>query len=662
MFELSSFLPHWSLALVSIPGKYILLEVPNTWPVNAITKAIEARFQPSVTTDATLLSVTPENIARLIEEVAKDFELDKNFCYYRLLDSTPKAMELHQALKDNFYMQTTTRRLISEYLNTQTPSHKNRFFTGVNPYALSSSGIQHLLARIPKLPTETSLFNTNQMEDPWDKVYSNSEEWKHFSKPVTSIPGHHIGIETLRNIAHQKGYATVIPYFAPMGSTADILAMEAAHRLLFAGVVEYAPTGSASKTLEGLALHPGNSILTAHVRGKEANPHLGFGRLHGKNKLWEAQFVNRVDPSAMARTIAIDALPIWNSENVAQLRRSIIAEVKRIQRQEILAFSEETRTNLTSYLQHIFNSLKEEFKEGAFIKPVESCCSGDDDSLFTTMRTKEENLANVFVDYFPKIFADTSAPMTQHDLRETLLAHPKAAVLVVHDLLLNPKEVIAQKALKLAKTAQGKPFECRVDFMQGKALKSELRYGSGEYYPQEEKEAAQFLDRFFAKARYQNQALCGGADLALGEDGKWHIIEFNLGAESGFLGFGTDWNLYISNFLGKNTPLIETYEEIMKKPIPSQKEFLYALESTVLNHSEVNDLPNVYTWFRNKYCEAFEINKTETQKESILANLRRLFDAVPKEHRECADLLIAGAESYMARELLANVASVGIKM
>jgi hypothetical protein len=260
----------------------------------------------------------------------------------------------------------------------------------------------------------------------------------------------------------------------------------------------------------------------------------------------------------------------------------------------------------------------------------------------------------MLVDYFLEIIywileqVPHSEQINSSQMRLLLLAESNPACLVVHDLLFNSEEVIGQETLPITKTALGTNFEVRVDFLQGKSVASMMRYYLADYYPREEKAAANFLDAFFKKADFPEQLLCGGADLALGQDGKWYIIEFNLGAESFGLKLGTYWNSYVSTILGRNTTLITIFETIFSAPLNEQQKFIAGLVNTILNHPDVDDLGFVYLWFRDRYCRLFDENPTPETREKVVDSLTKLFDNDTIHYNS----MIESANAYMKRELL----------
>lgn len=528
---------------------------------------------------------------------------------------------------------------------------KTGFFSEAKRQRIESSISANALANIPVIPFSVSLFETDETKDPWSQCYSASAVWEALDNPIKTVPGHHIGLEPLRELAN-KNLATVVPYKTP---TKNNRLLRSAHKLLAGGTVVYANDRTKHISLPGAVFHPGNSTLTAHVRG-EANPHLGYGRQHGRNKLWEWQFVSRVDPSAMAETISIDELPTWTDPKLEEIRESIRVRMLEIISGQAYLFTNDNINQLNSYIRTIFDALRLRFPDGAFLKPVEGSCSGDYDQIITTMSANESTIYNYASKFISKMYGileylrKKNESIYSSTMRTKLLSR-SPVVLVVHDLLFAPREVIGQAALKLAVTDSGKSFEVRVDFIQGKAIYSSTRYDIAAYYPREMQAAADFLDAFFKKANYQNKMLCGGADIGLGQDGKWYIIEFNLGAESCALAFGTNWNLYISNFLGKNTDLIACYERVFSAPLEDQQQFLIGLEKTVLNHPQIDDLRWIYIWFRDRYCRLFEANPSTNARSVILEKLNILFSCVPDEYQSLVDGLINSTKLYMDREL-----------
>ncbi len=512
-----------------------------------------------------------------------------------------------------------------------------------------SASANAVLATIPYIPHSIYLFEPHGDDDPWEKCYSQRMVWDKLDNPVNTVPGHHVDLSYLRELA-KHGFTTAIPYTSPAMNES---LLKSAHQLLAAGPVMYAKSSSTYLDIPGVVFHPGNSTLTAHVRG-EANPHLGYGRQHGRNKLWEWKFASHVDPKAMPETISIDELPLWLDPKLDEIRLSIKNSMTDIVMGKNIEFSVKIIKELIFYIKRIFNALRTRLPNGAFIKPVEGSCSGDYWGLITTMSTNPEALAKEFAFKMPYILRDLSKNSRNIDsllYRTTLLSHSNPIFLIVNDLLFNPREVIGQEALKLAETESGCSFEVRVDFMQGKAVHSMMRYDLTDYYPRETKAAADFLDQFFKKANYQNRMLSGGADIALGKDKNWHIIEFNFGAESIGLSFGTSWNCYMSSFLGRNTDLIAAYEAIFAAPLEEQQKFLTGLVQSVLNHPDVDDLRFVYKWFRDRYCELFAANPSYLQRRLIMAKLDNLFAIAPSNLERYAAELTCGAKSYMNREL-----------
>jgi hypothetical protein len=459
----------------------------------------------------------------------------------------------------------------------------------------------------------------------------------------------------------EDGLATVIPHSKPT-NFAGVKAFEMLFgtKVVFAGDDPVGDVGLRGVRYRhpGVLLHVGDSLLTAHHRG-ELNPTFGDLRLNGKDKYWEYLFVRSVDPVRMAETVLA-------SDLVSDMFNNAELETLEAARGSVMGMMLGGRTpstqdisNVQKYLSTLYSHIARRFRgENTFIKPVEGCCSADaKGQLITTQRCDPEKMGSHFCKASHRLSNGrlprevTTKREQRKGMEKALLSGEDNIVMTVYDLVMHPNKVMFQKGIKLAKTKSGVPLEFRVETTRGNPLVSNLRYWKEfDYYPEEAEGALAAVKDFFQRAPSNRQLTCG-MDVAKGKDGNWYFIEFNPGMESGFLNPGIQWNTYLTQLTGETTPLMTNFQMMKSRGnLPQQRLFLQSLPDTTLGHPEINDVQNVYRFWRDETCDQLRRAGATAKRRSTMKDyLTKVFSHPPQDVKGDIQPLITAAIAFAKR-------------
>ncbi len=502
-----------------------------------------------------------------------------------------------------------------------------------------------LLREIPRLAPGDPLFIPEGPVHPFTWIYDAEAEWARLLDPFTGARPR--GIRALGAVGRHEGVTTVLGFVAPSPEAARATEMLHGTPVVYVGGH---PAGAPPRQLGGLALHPGNTFRSANGARARVNPHLGYGRLHGSLDKWtEYLFTESVQPGIMGRTLRLCDLPGLDDAPFAALREQVRAGLARAR--GALDAGEEAA--LRRLFRAQWDAVRRAFPAGAQIKHVLGCGTGDRATAITDAADPDALVSRYLAALDRCAREEAAALASEEALSLHLVGRPDVPGMVVHDSVTRPHRVIAQETLALARTALGEPLEFRVDFIDGEPLGSHLRM-TGELYPEEGRRCARALHDLFARAPRSHRYLCGGADVALGADGRPRIIELNFGAESSFMKAGVFANVYASRILGRPTPLLALLEELFHTPLATQRAFLEGIEATALAHPEADATYGVSYWLRERHLDAWDQHPDPGAAEVTRAALRSLCAVrSPGDDKDRADIdqLLLGAEDYLARRL-----------
>jgi hypothetical protein len=501
---------------------------------------------------------------------------------------------------------------------------------------------------LPVYPSEKTLFTWQGKIDPASDVYDPEVDWQKVEEPFNGSRPR--GIEALRTAIQLGGLTSVLPYTRPSSPRA-----RKAIEFLYGSAVVYAGDYSDTtprKNLRGVALHPGNTARTVNrVRG-EINPHMGFERLHGSLDKWrEYKFAESVQPGFMPATWLAAESAFWQESGIADL----VAAAKRgitEAREKHGSIEPLTKIVLGSLVQRFLDASGRGLPHGAFIKHSLGCATFDSQRLITSEKSRAAVLVPSFIESFNKIIARAKdqgeKPLGEAEFWTLLLAESGHWPIFVYDLVYNPTRIIVQEAIEIASTARGVPMEFRVDFIDGEPVLVCPRH-SQEILPAEAKQAENALGDFFSAAPLSYRYLSGGADVAITTEGKVRLIEFNFGAESGFMENGVQANRYASILQGKPTPLIKSLRKIFYAPLAAQHAFLREVSNSVLAHPQVNDEIHVYEWLRDRYLQVWQTHPTPAKGRRVLERLAAIFSVAPRRLAKATMDLYEDAKVYVEK-------------
>ncbi len=496
---------------------------------------------------------------------------------------------------------------------------------------------------LPVYPLNQRLLVYSGKIMPFEVYYDPEREWQMLHDPFVGKRPQ--GVLALRNYIEKQGLTTVIPFQEP-----DSPEARAAIEFLYGTPVAFAevetPASAKPRLFPGVALHPGNSARSANQYRGELNPHLGYGVLHGLLDKWrEYRFAEQVEPGFMPETIRGDSLDLWRED-------SVISEISVLQaaltqaREEKIKLDEQTIIALNHIVQRFLRNSAEQYPDGAFIKHILAACTYSKNRLIRSQPSSSKQIVDEFVRVFEWTVAEgarvngefSAGGLSFEGLQDYLVAEGSHWPAFVYDLIFNPKRIIVQKGINIGKTPAGFPLEFRIDFLDGEPVLACLRH-SWEFLPVEIERVKTALRDFFVSAGFPYHYLSGGADIAITEEGKVRLIEFNFGAESGFMNIGVRANLYASELQGKATPLIALLEATFQQALPEQIAFFRTVPTSVFAHPDVNEAFSIYEWFLNRYLEEWRKHPSSAYAAEVFSNLQALQIEIPKIYeRDFMDL------------------------
>lgn len=402
------------------------------------------------------------------------------------------------------------------------------------------------------------------------------------------------------------------------------------------------------------------------VRG-DLNPHLGYGVLNSllSDRVNEYHVVNGIWPGIIAQSASLeelmdqDLLPsslLQNKTRLTQLGNQYLQQGSAAAQPDERALREQLR----SFIDEIMDHIQKAFPQGAYIKNYGEFATGDLGIQIKSFHYNAENMINQFLEIMTKNHLNST--LDSPAIEESFVANRYATgARFLYKLLTDPFNILAQARVKIALTEMGFNKEIRVDFLDGEAVSARPRF-THEYLHQEEQEAMEILNRFFARAPEEIKFLSGGADLAQLEDGTWVITELNAGPYSGSTNptdFPIETNRFITRLQGRDTLLIENLEAAHKHGPYSEHRYLECLKIEEERWSKWSlediSVAEVARYFRNRHLDQFRKNPTPQQAIQTLLDLHGAFDGVNSELVRDLALLIRGAENYLNGNLGINI-------
>lgn len=376
----------------------------------------------------------------------------------------------------------------------------------------------------------------------------------------------------------------------------------------------------------------------------DRNPLLGEAevlKIVQQNKLEELKLAQAVDPSAMPG-VRLHEQFFSSQEKTAleQGRIKLIQMMDNIKHPSSDSASQNFESALYVYIRDYLDLIQKKAPRGAYIKNYGEYASGDLGSAVTTFSASPRQITKEFVLWFYEFRnknhrASFESTETQSFLQQALYSN---FTRFVQKLLISPSDLLIQNKIELAQTQQGTTMEFRVDFMNGHAISSRMRFGL-EHYPQEMQKAKDVVDEFFKNAPPEIKKLSGGADVALTADGKWILFEFNFGGASGTLYaeyYPFEANRIFSYLQGRPTPLIKQLTELHKQSPQMQNAFLMKLK---------NEKP---IWWKPSTDEISQLEWAKELRDAYLNDWGRSANKVDslKQLRENLRILVSNLGSH----------------
>lgn len=512
-----------------------------------------------------------------------------------------------------------------------------------------------------------------------DQFYEWAPEWKQLKAPLTAPRPR--GVPALRHVANQEGTAIVVSTRRPSNEF-----LQRAVEFSYGTNVVYALDDGSQQFREkqngfeilpyGLVLHPGNAPRLANCKRGRVNPHIGWGDLHGQlNKWTEYLFAERTQRGIMAKTVRSDMLGFWQNpanQKMAAQARDCVLRLGLPCNAGIRTVQDASCVELHCFYRQFFEALHGEFPDGAYLKHIGSCGTFATNQLVTSFNSNPDAMIDDFLDCALGELAkwhtsernrpsdpqldNSNEQHSAEDLKRVQTFLMKAieqterpVPMFIWYNVADPTKTIIQQRLELAVTPLSQwPLEFRVDFVDGEPVSIFPRH-CYEYFPESlTSKVGSFVRDFFAAAEQPYRYLCGAADVAFISDGSLRIIEFNFGAESGFIGPDIWGNTYLSKLLGRQTPLMQALEELFQSSVDGQKEVLKHILSKTEDRNFFHEGFGLTYWLRDRYLAAFEMDPSAEKARQIMSDLRNLFSVVcDSQMCDHVDHLIKGALSFM---------------
>ncbi len=425
------------------------------------------------------------------------------------------------------------------------------------------------------------------------------------------------------------------------------------------------------KSLPGVVLHPswiGQDVKTYNTYRGEANPHMGLGLMHPmlfSSKRAEFSFADAVWPGSMPRGVNYAKIRTSRPrafESLERSRLSLLVKLDAIVQARSRLTLEAKAELVEAFERHLdafFALVNDVMPHGAFIKNFNEATTGDLGNQITSYSQNSRNYAIEFVERINSSLYSMGKTFSDKQTRNAMeQSFYETGSKMITKLLVDPKDLLIQQRVKIKKTDLGLPTEVRVDFIDGEAVHSRARY-THEYMGPDLKEAEAVLNKFFARAPVEFRHLSGGADVAKTEDGRWVVIEFNFGSNSGTLApelFPIEANLFFSKLRQRRTPLIRNLDRAFDGGVDAQREYLKSLheEKDKWQKKSIREMSMAETarYFRDRYLDRWLKNPTKAGADQVLKDLSAMVEGVGTANNRDFPLLIHGTRNFMNRELM----------
>lgn len=327
--------------------------------------------------------------------------------------------------------------------------------------------LKNLTATAAKNPRQTSFYEPN---------------WQDLKNPLLTSRPH--GLKALQKLIAEKGL-----YIATEEEIADLENYK--HLFGLEPIMVGPGPVTETKHVEGVVLHPSNISDSARLLNKvrgDANPHLGWGNLHGlldRNKYLEFVLAESIQPGIMAHTENFGILKEHGSlsQSYQTARVHLKNELDEIvaKRAHLSTTQRElVRNRLLQLVTEIFANLRKDFPEGGYIKNYGDFATADLGTQITTFSTPPKPIVDEFLRRFEQSLTEIYAndlKFDSIDFQSRMLSNKwELGGIFLNKLLIKDDEFLIQSRVKIAKTELGVPLELRVDFVDGEPVHSRARF------------------------------------------------------------------------------------------------------------------------------------------------------------------------------------------
>ena len=285
--------------------------------------------------------------------------------------------------------------------------------------------------------------------------------------------------------------------------------LQEAKKLYGVNLVYQDALGAQPKKIPGVVLHtvevtkaPSNKTSLIGDR----NPLLGEEsvlKIIQQNKMEELKLAQSVDPQVMPGVKVYE--DFFNSEQVNHFkneRERIIDLLNKVSAPVTDVEKQKLESSIYSFVSHFLTTIQRQAPRGAYVKNYGEYASGDLGSTITSFSASPKQITKEFLLWFyqsqnklkNKSFSESTV---QDFLNNQAFSN---FTRFVRQLLIDPSQLLVQKRIELAQTQQGATMEFRVDFFNGRAVSSRMRFGL-EHYPEEMQKAKEVVNNFFEKAK-----------------------------------------------------------------------------------------------------------------------------------------------------------------
>ena len=387
--------------------------------------------------------------------------------------------------------------------------------------------------------------------------------------------------------------------------------------------------GKKPRRIRGLVVHLVESQQGVRDYRGDENLFDGRSKLYRElldNKWLEYQVIQKVDLTIMPTSILAETL-LQNSTLPISLGRYFQSSQAEI--------PDRLQTQLEAFLKKFFMVVEKKFPQGAFIKYIREYRTCEADQLTHTPEANPTKMTEIFCREMETIKSNLrgrSRRWRSPALLKAIQESQKAAVHILGFLLLDPKLIMVQEKLAIAKTRDGTLAEVRVDFGSMGPIAANVRWGY-DVETDYKRRAFDFFQKVWRQWPASLKQQFGGADVVFLKDGSMKIIEFNFGSESGFMDATqliVPGNLFMTKILGRPTPLIQRLEKLVKmKPQDQANELNKLIPRTKRNdetHLSMRDLHlgDVWLYLRDRLVEEWMKSPTKKGARQLSQQLRFL--------------------------------------